>query len=249
MSLIDLSSQRFGRLTVLYRDIEKEKKKKDRSAIWKCKCDCGNFKSVVGKDLRTGKTQSCGCLQKERTSEINSSQLIGKKFGKLTVIQQLPSKNCRTYWLCKCDCGNTCEVCARELNQGDTKSCGCLFSKGEYKIATILNKLQISYKKEYIFLNYKNARFDFALFDKQNKIFCLIEYDGEQHFLEKVTNSGWNTKDRYENIVHPKDIEKNNYCKENNIPLLRIPYYDYEKLNENYLEREIKKCIERMLQK
>lgn len=64
-----------------------------------------------------------------------------------------------------------------------------------------------------------------------------------------MTNSGWNTKDRYENIVHPKDIEKNNYCKENNIPLLRIPYYDYEKLNENYLEREIKKCIERMLQK
>ena len=55
MSLIDLSGQRFGRLTVLYRDIEEEKKKKDRSAIWKCKCDCGNFKSVVGKDLRLEK--------------------------------------------------------------------------------------------------------------------------------------------------------------------------------------------------
>ena len=33
MSLIDLSGQKFGRLTVLYRDIEEEKKKKDRSAI------------------------------------------------------------------------------------------------------------------------------------------------------------------------------------------------------------------------
>ena len=77
MALINLTNQTFGRLTVLYRDIETEKLKKDRHAMWKCKCECGNEVSVVGKDLRAGKTQSCGCLQKERTSQSNGSQLIG----------------------------------------------------------------------------------------------------------------------------------------------------------------------------
>ena len=51
---------------------------------------------------------------------------------------------------------------------GDTKSCGCLFSKGEHKIALLLNELNIHYKKEYIFLDYKNARFDFALLENDN---------------------------------------------------------------------------------
>jgi hypothetical protein len=77
MALIDLTNQTFGRLTVLYRDIKTEALKKDRHAIWRCKCSCGNEVSVVGKDLRTGKTQSCGCLQKERTSQSNSNNLIG----------------------------------------------------------------------------------------------------------------------------------------------------------------------------
>ena len=124
---------------------------------------------------------------------------------------------------------------------GDTKSCGCLFSKGEHKISLLLNEMNISYKKEYIFSDYKNARFDFALF-KDNKLYCLIEYDGPQHFADKISGR-WNNQDRYENITHPKDIEKNKYCKENNIPLLRIPYYQYDNLNKNFLEKEIKKCI------
>lgn len=62
MGLIDLTGQKFGRLTVLYRDTETEKLKKDRHAMWKCQCECGNQTTVVGKDLRVGKSQSCGCL-------------------------------------------------------------------------------------------------------------------------------------------------------------------------------------------
>ena len=242
MALIDLTNQTFGRLTVLCRDIEKEKIKKDRHAIWKCKCLCGNIVSVVGKDLRAGKTQSCGCLQKERTSKSNGSQLINQRFGKLTVIKQLPSKNSRTYWQCQCDCGRIVDVCARDLTSGDTKSCGCLFSKGEHKIATLLDKMNIFYKKEYIFSNYKNARFDFALFDNNNNLICLIEYDGPQHFIDKISG-GWNNLERYNTITHPKDLEKNKYCEINHIPLLRIPYYQYEDLNEHFLKEEIKKCI------
>lgn len=243
MALIDLTNQKFGRLTVLYRDKEAEKKRKGRHAMWKCQCECGNFVSVVGKDLRYGKTASCGCLQKERTSKSNQSNLLGKKFGKLIVLEQLPSKNSRTYWLCQCECGNTCSVCARELSNGDAQSCGCLNSKGEFLIKQLLKELKINFIKEYIFSDFPSARFDFALLNENNEIYCLIEYDGKQHFEETSNTGGWNNIERYLNITHPKDILKNNYCKEKNIPLLRIPYYKYGLLDAQFLKGEIETCI------
>ena len=52
--------------------------------------------------------------------------LIGKKFERLTVIQPLPSRNKKTYWLCQCDCGQKCEARADSLKNGKIKSCGCL---------------------------------------------------------------------------------------------------------------------------
>lgn len=83
--------------------------------------------AIAGKtDLRMGKIQSCGCLRKELISQKRGCHLIGERFGRLVVTEQLPSKKYRTYWKCQCDCGNIIEVCARELRRGDTRSCGCL---------------------------------------------------------------------------------------------------------------------------
>lgn len=239
MALIDITNQKFGRLVVLYRDKEAETKRKDRHAMWRCRCECGNEVSVVGRDLRLGKTLSCGCLQKERTSQANSNKLIGQRFGKLVVIKQVASEKHRSKWLCKCDCGNIVEVKARELQSGDTQSCGCLFSAGEAKISQILTELRLEYKKEYIFKDYPTARFDFALLNNE-QVYCLIEYDGPQHFINTANSGGWNTIERYETITHPKDLEKNKYCQDNNIPLIRIPYTDYNNLTKEWLERKIK---------
>lgn len=58
--LIDLTGQKFGRLTVI------EKYGKDTPTKWLCKCDCGNVCVVVGNSLKRGLTKSCGCIQKER---------------------------------------------------------------------------------------------------------------------------------------------------------------------------------------
>ncbi len=52
--------------------------------------------------------------------------LIGQKFGKLTVIEAAPNRGGRTYWLCQCECGNKKEICTDSLRSGNTKSCGCL---------------------------------------------------------------------------------------------------------------------------
>ena len=56
--------------------------------------------------------------------------LIGKKFGKLLVISELsiyvsPNGHRKRMWLCKCDCGNFCNIMGSHLTTNHTKSCGC----------------------------------------------------------------------------------------------------------------------------
>lgn len=58
---IDLTGQRFGRLTA----IERVGTAKNRQSLWKCKCDCGNEVTVPAYTLKSGRTTSCGCFQKE----------------------------------------------------------------------------------------------------------------------------------------------------------------------------------------
>lgn len=58
-----------------------------------------------------------------------------------------------------------------------------------------------------------------------------IEYDGYTHFS---ANGGWNTEENLAKIQYSDRI-KNNYCKEHNIKLIRIPYTDFKNLDEEYL--------------
>lgn len=52
--------------------------------------------------------------------------LTGKKFGRLTVIKFAHSKNRKSYWVCKCDCGNETITRSDSLKEGKVKSCSCL---------------------------------------------------------------------------------------------------------------------------
>lgn len=77
-NIIDLTGQRFGRLTV----IERVENNKWGDASWLCKCDCNgenSLKVILGKSLRKGNTQSCGCLQKEKT--IQRNKINNKKYN------------------------------------------------------------------------------------------------------------------------------------------------------------------------
>ena len=67
MKLKDISGQKFGRLTVLYRVFPNSKQ---GSARWHCVCECGKEIDVDGVKLRTGHTKSCGCLVKENMTKI-----------------------------------------------------------------------------------------------------------------------------------------------------------------------------------
>lgn len=264
---IDLTGQRFGKLTV----IKEHPERKGGRICWECKCDCGNMTIVKGLSLKNGDTRSCGCL--------NRGEEIGNKYGKWLVIDKAPNRNRRAYWLCQCECGEIKEVLASNLRNGTSTSCGCQnkndligqkFGKltvvgknstrknehvcwdckcdcgnlttvegynlksgatqscgcqktsvGEERIQRLLEDNQISFIREYrVKIDGKNRRYDFALVNN-NTIVRLIEFDGIQHTPGWAR--GFYTLER--NLeLQQSDLEKNKYAIENNIPLVRIPY-------------------------
>jgi len=114
---VDLTGQRYGALTVV------EYAGSDRhGALWLCRCDCGNNKTVHPLDLERGKVMSCGCRR--------SPDLTGHVFGRLTVVRRAGSRRGKSIWLCRCGCGNEAIVSAVSLNRGVTRSCGCLVREG-----------------------------------------------------------------------------------------------------------------------
>ena len=65
--LIDLTGKRFGRLVVLERAEDKRVGHDNQLRVmWRCRCDCGAEHIAMGENLTQGKTQSCGCLRRER---------------------------------------------------------------------------------------------------------------------------------------------------------------------------------------
>lgn len=118
---IDITGNKYGMLTVFSYAYTKNK-----SAYWKCRCDCGNMKIVRGADIKRGSIVSCGCYNKKRTSEVIAKDLTSRVFGELTVLHKLEKRvQGRVVWHCKCSCGNYRDVVSKELLSGRVSSCGC----------------------------------------------------------------------------------------------------------------------------
>jgi hypothetical protein len=90
MKFIDITGQRFGRLTVIERaeDHVCETYKpymKDpvvtRATRWRCRCDCGGEITTLRCNLVSGATRSCGCLRREHMRELNRKQREAKGCG------------------------------------------------------------------------------------------------------------------------------------------------------------------------
>lgn len=217
----NLIGRQFGYLTVLYRTTNTISGR----ARWACQCDCGNIVAVATSDLKNGHTRSCGCLMKKINAEKQEIDETGNRYGKLTVLRKADkTKDRHTTWICKCDCGNEITTIGRLLRAGAVSSCGCMkISYGEYKIMRLLTDNHIYFIKEYIFPSCKfkdtnyPAKFDFYVDNKY-----IIEYDGQQHFTIS-SSSKWNTEQQVSKTQQHDKI-KNQWCKKNNIPLIRIPY-------------------------
>lgn len=232
----DLTGQKFGRLTV----IERAPNKNGRTA-WVCKCNCGNEKIVISKSLKDGNTKSCGCYHKEVVAKQFSKDITNQRFGNLIALE--PTEDRRhgsIVWKCLCDCGNYHYTTTEALLSGHPQSCGCIRSRGNAKINGILQQSDYSFSKEYfVFINNIRYAFDFVIFENDNKIKCFIEYDGILHF-EQDYYHGWNNAENWEKTRRNDEI-KNKYCQQHNIPLIRIPYTDFDKIDLKYLQERINK--------
>lgn len=243
----------YGRLTVLECVPIKQATGRIRKK-WKCQCSCGNIVYCEGADLRRGHTQSCGCLQKERSRQVALIDLTGQTFGYLKVLKrdmQYQGHRSRTHWICECTaCGTIKSISSYSLRKGKVVSCGCKKSKGELKICQLLNLYNIKYIQEYKFDDHKNRRYDFAILNKNNDIVRLIEFDGIQHYCRPRAKH-WAATSSLEE-TQARDLEKNLIAQEKNIPLIRIPYWDLDKLtikdlliNNNYLVGEKRQMASR----
>lgn len=116
------SGQTIGRWTVLDDFIKVERGQKK----WLCRCECGTERYVMEKALKSGSSQSCGCLRKEAACKALAHELTGQTFGDLTVLERSGTQHNRgILWKCQCSCGNICEVPGTYLVRGHKTHCGC----------------------------------------------------------------------------------------------------------------------------
>lgn len=197
-----------------------------------CQCDCGNTSWLDKGHVLSGHTKTCGCRTGLR--QPNYIDETGNRYGLLTVIEDAGrDKDGRVLWKCRCDCGNEKIALGKTLRAGLIKSCGCLCSLGEQKVNQLLSHLHISFETQKSFVDLVSKLghplfFDFYLPDYN----VLIEYQGEQHYT--YSGRGWNTYEHFLKLQE-RDELKRQYCKQNNLKLIEIPYTDFQKLNEEYI--------------
>ena len=187
----------------------------------KCSISYNNFKhghrcSFCAVDKRT-KSQTIPYEDRKRHIESFGYKLLTKEKDYINGSQKVKMK---------CSKGHTFKM-----------SCHCFFygqrcpycneSKGERRVKSVLDKSSVMYVSQYRFEDCKARRvlpFDFYL-PTYN---CCIEYDGKQHYLYGGFNG-----DLLELMnIQYRDTIKNKYCKDNDIKLIRIPYWRFDEIEE-----------------
>ena len=195
----------------------------------KWKCGKGHVFEMVWGDFKSGKRCSKCSGKYRRTNDefINEVyELVGNEYAFLGEFKSVDIK----MKVIHKKCNHEYEVTPYKFLSAGQRCPKCNESKGERAIREFLSLNNIEFKQEYSFEDCRNElplRFDFAVFDFNN-LKMLIEYDGRQHFESEEFYGG---KEELE-IVKKRDKIKNNYTKNKNIKLLRIPYTEYDDIEE-----------------
>ena len=211
-----------------------------KNVFSKCLClNCNEtIKLIRNNELKKYSTCVCKkCSADKRL--VDKRPKINQRFGKLTVIKDggVDENKLRHCSICQCDCGNIIKVKDNALKTGNTTSCGkCKYSKGEYQIKMLLDQYNICYDYDSIFLELlkqtkRRLRFDFIIYNDDGSINRFVEFDGNQH-QTGMWGGSWNNIETYD-VIHERDCIKDDFCKNNNYILVRIPY---SKLNNLSIE-------------
>ena len=170
-----------------------------------------------------------------KTTEVD---LSNKTFGRWKVLYKTNKRTASggIKWHCQCECGVERDVSSLSLINGTSTSCGAHYnnSRGNTKIKELLMQNNIPFELEKKFKTCKDK--NYLPFDFYVNNSYLIEYDGIQHYDE-------NTIFDYE-YTHKHDLIKSEWCKNNNITLIRIPYTHYDNLTIDDLIPETSNFIE-----
>lgn len=215
-----------------------------KATKYKCQCDCGNITFVSKAHFLSGDTKSCGCYAKKRMSIIGKQynpikDITNIRFGKLIPKKPTDRRQQKSViWECQCDCGQTHYASLSNLSNGSVDRCSLCSctSRGEEQIAKLLLENNISFIQQKTFDSCRfpdtaaKARFDFFVNNQY-----IIEFDGIQHFQNST--GGWNTAEHLTK-TQTHDKYKNLWCKQNNIPIIRIPYNKLNNLTIQDLQLE-----------
>ena len=230
---IDFTGQIVGRLYVESRADDYKKPSGGGDRRWNCLCECGERCLKTTTYLQNSVCPSCGCWKSEITSKNKSSDLVGQTFEYLYVFERAGTQrtngdNPKAKYLCLClNCGGHKEVTGHDLVTGNTKSCGCVKSFGEIAVRKELVKRNIKYSTSYwfkgLYVTSPNhpLLFDFAIFDNDNNLQYLIEYQGIQHYQNTSGNNELMFGKQQREIT---DGIKKEYCKAHGIALYEIKY-------------------------
>ena len=208
-------------------------KHSQREAVFKC--HCGKEFITEINNIKLNHQRSCGCANDEPSPcriEYTEGQVLGD-YG-VKFIKDVGIRNKRRFALMKCACGKEFITAIERVKSNTTTSCGCFYkSLGEDKIEGLLNSKDIEFNTEHKEEKCRDKGmlpFDFAI-KRNSQIVGFIEYDGIHHF-EPVEFFGGEKHLLY---TQRHDQIKDDYCNENNIPLLRIPYTEFNSI-ENKID-------------
>lgn len=221
----------------------------------KCKCNIdGTIWETAPTNLLANKTAcpTCCSLQTSiRCRKTNEDFLIqlNKNNPNIVPLEEYMGDQKKILCSCKIHKDYKWKVAPNKILRKNTgcPKCANTVSSNEVKIQNILLKWGYNFETQKRFKDCRDKLpFPFDVYLKDFNI--LIEYDGEQHYEIIYKNSGKENKQENLTKIQKHDKIKTDYCKRNNIPLIRIPYWESDDLEYYLFDKMVKyKAIEEIL--
>ena len=186
--------------------------------------ECGESFLMAPSDFLSGqRCPSCFGTPKKTTNEYvdEVERLVG---GKYTVLGEYKGNKVKILTRHN-ECGNEWEITPNQFLRNVSCPKCAVVSKGELRVREYLEDINANFVEQYRIEDCRNKiplPFDFAIF-QNNELKVLIEYDGEQHFKPMRFN---NADKKFKETIRNDKIKKD-YCKDNNIELIEIPYAQF----------------------
>lgn len=215
-----------------------------RKAKWICHVCCNRWEATISN--RTSGKNGCPECKRIKTGIRSATPKKGDSlFAKQQNLSQewdyernypitpkcvFSKSGKKVHWICR-TCSRRWEATILNRTSQENGCPHCSNSKGENKVYDFLDKVSVIFKSQYSNKECKHIhslRFDFAILDEGKHVLGLIEFHGQQHYID---NTHWDKKETRE-VRLKRDQIKADYCKQNNIPFLVIHYKDEDKIEE-----------------